>query len=598
MFPMKWIGFFLVLLLPFSTAAAQAWLQITDEANIQTGTPYVLTNTPNVQEETVFAGAINKSKSCLSEENTPFYWYFEKLANGYRVYYYQNSSKIYLTNGSSTELKVGNSDDRWIVSFSEDDHAVMLSSKASDENRFIMYSPEYQYFKYYTPTSADVQKIYLQEMVDLPAPEIIEASEYFYPEMQVNIQTSQKDCEIHYTTDGTNPTAQSPLYTGSITITKTTTIKAVSIYKQAVSQITAKTFYLAPPITVRFGGNYHLGTFCAPYSTQMPDGMTAYYITGIQYDKLQLQTYPGNILPAYTPFILQDKTASEAILTYTTQQAERPSYDSSLVMGTCEETEVKNGQQIYALGYNEKDPTEFGFCRYVGTQLAANKAYLVFTQKYILKESDLQPGQYTFVLATEKDANNQPQGIAWGTYNSSNKRINKTNISDTATPTEWQFQVTDDNLVTIENGSYKLAVLKEYGEPSLYDYNRQNTKSDYLDDWTLTYQPETSKFRIGVSQFPDRSISYDDVYGYIKFYQRTENDSYQDFYLFEVNQQSGTSTMVTAPFFSISLPEISGLPVPTTEKNNTKGIYSIDGRKRSNPQKGYNIINGKVIYQQ
>lgn len=277
MFTMKWIGFFLVLLLPFSTAAAQAWLQITDEANIQTGTPYVLTNTPNVQAETVFAGAINKSKSCLSEENTPFYyWYFEKLANGYRVYYYQNSSKIYLTNGSSTELKVGNSDDRWIVSFSEDDHAVMLSSKASDENRFIMYSPEYQYFKYYTPTSADVQKIYLQEMVDLPAPEIIEASEYFYPEMQVNIQTSQKDCEIHYTTDGTNPTAQSPLYTGSITITKTTTIKAVSIYKQAVSQITAKTFYLAPPITVRFGGNYHLGTFCAPYSTQMPNGMTAY----------------------------------------------------------------------------------------------------------------------------------------------------------------------------------------------------------------------------------------------------------------------------------------------------------------------------------
>lgn len=219
MFTMKWIGFFLVLLLPFSTAAAQAWLQITDEANIQTGTPYVLTNTPNVQAETVFAGAINKSKSCLSEENTPFfYWYFEKLANGYRVYYYQNSSKIYLTNGSSTELKVGNSDDRWIVSFSEDDHAVMLSSKSSDENRFIMYSPEYRYFKYYTPTSADVQKIYLQEMVDLPAPEIIEASEYFYPEMQVNIQTSQKDCEIHYTTDGTNPTAQSPLYTGSITI--------------------------------------------------------------------------------------------------------------------------------------------------------------------------------------------------------------------------------------------------------------------------------------------------------------------------------------------------------------------------------------------
>lgn len=42
-------------------------------------------------------------------------------------------------------------------------------------------------------------------MVDLPAPEIIEASEYFYPEMQVNIQTSQKIVKFI-----TQPTEQIP----------------------------------------------------------------------------------------------------------------------------------------------------------------------------------------------------------------------------------------------------------------------------------------------------------------------------------------------------------------------------------------------------
>lgn len=596
-FQIKWNHLFIVTLLSMTnlTALAQAWMQITDENDIQTGTPYVLTNTPNVQEGTVFAGAFNKEGSCLDQETTPFYWYLEKLADGYRLYYCQNDIPTYLTNTKSTNLKIGTSGDRWNVAFSEDDQAIMLSSKASNENRNIMYSPEYQYFKYYTPSYA--QKIYLLKMIDLPAPEISGASDYFYPEMDVSIQTEQKDCEIHYTTDGAEPTAQSPLYTGSISITQTTTIKAISIYEKAVSQITTKTFYLANPITVRFGGNRHLGTFYAPYSTQIPDDVKAYYITGAQSNKLQLQAYPGSILPAYVPFILQNKTEAEATLTYTAQQAEIPPYDTTLVMGTYQETEVKNGQQIYALGYNEKDPTEFGFCRYTGTQLAANKAYLIFTQKYVLKESDLQPGQYTFILATQKDENNQPQGIAWGSYNKSGKKINKINLANTTTPTEWLFKVTNNNLATIENGSCKLAVFKKYGEASLYDYNQQNTTSDYVDDWTLTYQPETSKFKIGISQFPDRSISYDEFYGNIKFYLQTANDSYQDFYLFEINPQSSTSTETTAAFFSLSFPELSGIPTPATAKRKNKGIYSIDGRKRSYIQKGYNIVNGKIICQ-
>ena len=48
--------------------------------------------------------------------------------------------------------------------------------------------------------------------------------------------------EIHYTLDGTNPTAESTLYEGPITLSETTTVKAIAIKDGVSSSVTSRTY--------------------------------------------------------------------------------------------------------------------------------------------------------------------------------------------------------------------------------------------------------------------------------------------------------------------------------------------------------------------
>ena len=48
--------------------------------------------------------------------------------------------------------------------------------------------------------------------------------------------------EIHYTTDGSQPTAQSTLYTAPITLSETTVVKAIAIKDGKNSSVTSRTY--------------------------------------------------------------------------------------------------------------------------------------------------------------------------------------------------------------------------------------------------------------------------------------------------------------------------------------------------------------------
>ena len=48
--------------------------------------------------------------------------------------------------------------------------------------------------------------------------------------------------EIHYTTDGSNPSAESTLYSEALTLTETTTVKAIAIKSGSTSSVASKTF--------------------------------------------------------------------------------------------------------------------------------------------------------------------------------------------------------------------------------------------------------------------------------------------------------------------------------------------------------------------
>ena len=78
------------------------------------------------------------------------------------------------------------------------------------------------------------------ETESVMAPEISGTSP-FTDSTQVTIQGPQ-GAEVRYTTDGSAPSAESTLYSEAITLSATTTIKAIAILNGETSEVTSKTF--------------------------------------------------------------------------------------------------------------------------------------------------------------------------------------------------------------------------------------------------------------------------------------------------------------------------------------------------------------------
>ena len=105
-------------------------------------------------------------------------------------------------------------------------------------------------------------------------------AEGIYTETQVAISCETEDATIYYTTDGTDPDNESAQYTAAITISQTTTLKAIAILNEESSYVAEATYTI---VTIE-----HAGTEADPYTVadarnaiDANTGTTGVYATGI-----------------------------------------------------------------------------------------------------------------------------------------------------------------------------------------------------------------------------------------------------------------------------------------------------------------------------
>lgn len=91
--------------------------------------------------------------------------------------------------------------------------------------------------------------------VAAPAPRQAAAAVTFEPApgnyatgQMVTLSTTTPNAVIHYTTDGSTPTEQSPVYTGPFRVDSGTTVKAIAIAPgMSASEVSSGTYAVAPP---------------------------------------------------------------------------------------------------------------------------------------------------------------------------------------------------------------------------------------------------------------------------------------------------------------------------------------------------------------
>lgn len=108
--------------------------------------------------------------------------------------------------------------------------------------------------KYYS-SSYPLAKVVEAELAitSLPAP-TIEGEAAFTSSTTVTIKSSESVASIYYTLDGTEPTTESILYKDPFVLNKTTTVKAIAVYKTVTSPVASMDFQLidlSAPQTIR-----------------------------------------------------------------------------------------------------------------------------------------------------------------------------------------------------------------------------------------------------------------------------------------------------------------------------------------------------------
>ncbi len=114
-------------------------------------------------------------------------------------------------------------------------------------------------------------------------------------------------------------------------------------------------------------------TTFVPFNAEIPEGVTAYIVTDIVDDKLQLEEIQGNILPANTPVIIQTNGAESFEWLSRVATADTPGNNR---LTGIEDVEFVEPGSVLVLGLGGEDGQTPGFWRNTDSELQPNTAYI------------------------------------------------------------------------------------------------------------------------------------------------------------------------------------------------------------------------------
>lgn len=155
-------------------------------------------------------------------------------------------------------------------------------------------------------------------------------------------------------------------------------------------------------------------TTCLPFNAEVPEGVTAWYATGIENGELVLAEAAGKTLPKDTPVLLESTglTSYEWLSRVADGDV---STKGSILKGTTEATTVEAGS-VLTLGHNNTTG-DIGFWLFTGTTIPANRAYI---DEFPEGTSGARiTGTTTGISQPEAYSNYTPQG----TYTLSGQRL-------------------------------------------------------------------------------------------------------------------------------------------------------------------------------
>lgn len=175
--------------------------------------------------------------------------------------------------GTANTLSTGDTNNTWTITIDEDNNVIINNvndneyyiryNKTSGQERFSCYKNTQQPIQLYVEDDGSAASV-------VATPTFSPAGGTYTSAQSVTITTTTSGADIYYTTDGSTPTASSTFYTGAITVSSNTTIKAIAIKDGVSSQVATATYVISAGGNNNVNANWNIAGLGIPQSKADP----------------------------------------------------------------------------------------------------------------------------------------------------------------------------------------------------------------------------------------------------------------------------------------------------------------------------------------